>query len=307
MYLYITDSTLCLEWCGFLHLSLWVGAAPDMPPFRAALICAVCVILATWKMMHVALGSEQQKPASGTPSPPPTPAPPLVKKLRRMTFYDCDDGHHGGNRTARLFSQLVRVRGALEAAGIAHALAYGTLIGALRDGGMNPFEIDNDVVLVGRGEARLEARTLPDGFFEALWARGLIAPRSSPRRFKVCDARRDFSRRDPDSKGTMPCWGNDMDDPVYFPYTDLYKCDDPCDTEVVRIGFADTYMYIPPVAAAVAALDTEYQQGWRAPPTGEPYRGRRTESFKCGVNISDPSSFGEDPGYPIGVSPTPAG
>ena len=53
----------------------------------------------------------------------------------------------GAGRTNTLNQQLLKVIDALEELHIDYYVSFGTLIGVLRDGGMNPNEVDNDIVI----------------------------------------------------------------------------------------------------------------------------------------------------------------
>jgi hypothetical protein len=64
----------------------------------------------------------------------------LDESLEDWSWDDCDEDIQG-NRTDRLFRQLILVTEALAATNVEHLIIYGTLIGALRDRALNPHEV----------------------------------------------------------------------------------------------------------------------------------------------------------------------
>ena len=82
----------------------------------------------------------------------------LVSGKEPMNWGHCD-------RHANLETQLLRTLKAFDVCKTTVFLSYGTLIGALRDHGMNPYELDNDLLLL--------SNSLPHSCKQALYDQGL--------------------------------------------------------------------------------------------------------------------------------------
>ena len=107
-----------------------------------------------------------------------------------------------GNRSAALKSQLLRVVGALDELGVPYALGFGTLLGAVRDRGMNPMEVDNDIIV--------DRLPLTEAVRRAFRTRGLHIFTQNV--LRVCE----HGVRSPSPQAPWMGAAN------YVPYTDIY-------------------------------------------------------------------------------------
>merc|ERR1712096_138291 len=125
---------------------------------------------------------------------------------------------------------------------ITHSLAYGSLIGAIRDHTMNPYEVDNDIMLT--------TSTLPPGVFQSLFDRGYIMFKHDVGDPKYIEntiwAMCKYSKVKREALGPWNATN-------YFPYTDVYPISfigsytgvHWIDQRVKKVDFADTFMYVP--------------------------------------------------------------
>eukprot|EP01063_Lacrimia_lanifica_P015621 TRINITY_DN2230_c0_g6_i1.p1 TRINITY_DN2230_c0_g6~~TRINITY_DN2230_c0_g6_i1.p1 ORF type:complete len:355 (+),score=48.40 TRINITY_DN2230_c0_g6_i1:57-1121(+) len=236
--------------------------------------------------------------------PPGAVFSPTEAELRSMSWMDCDDGQGDGvqGRPSMLQEQLVRVRDALVACNTSHVLAYGTLIGAMRDGGANAWEVDNDLIYWPDGTwPRIDR--VPTCVLRALWERGLIVALKAADRVQICNNRPDGTQRSDAALAHPDPWGvSGVDDGhlfVYFVYTDIFRARElPAALRaapVVRRPYGGTWMFTFDDAAAEAHLDAEYGRGaWRLPPD-------RRSREKFGVDLAVASDFGPRPWYPVGL------
>lgn len=123
--------------------------------------------------------------------------------------------HAGYNRTGELLRQLLAVRDVLSMHAVRHAALFGTLLGLRRDKGMNPFEADNDVLILDV-EAIPPLRTLRVSFLTK--GMHIFSERAMPgvkdRVWRVCTAASD---RGGTAGRRPPWWGSRH----YLPWTDL--------------------------------------------------------------------------------------
>ena len=94
--------------------------------------------------------------------------------LMEDSFSLCAAWPPGANLTHLLYVQLLAVRDALDSVGIDHMLTFGSLLGLMRHGGMNPFEADNDVFLLGRPSGEVTNRRALEQLRPAFRAQGLV-------------------------------------------------------------------------------------------------------------------------------------
>ena len=171
--------------------------------------------------------------------------------------------HTSGNRTHRLFSQLVRVREALEsrlAGNLSHVVSYGTLLGLKRDHAMNKNEFDNDVT-INEPKSNIDFGSLR----KALWTRKLVLFHSGVT-WRVCDHRA-VSR----ANTTESPW---METKTYAPFTDIWmkdsvgagllEDDDAAgDWWVERVPLGSTHVFAPNQARSELILANYYSEEWR--------------------------------------------
>eukprot|EP01083_Nonionella_stella_P220434 788653_1 len=174
-----------------------------------------------------------------------------------------------GNRTDALFEQLIDIRDVFVELNVKHVVWDGTHIGAMRDHGMNPYEIDNDLLVWW---------SVPDKMvYQKLYDRGLILFEDGC--WRIC-RKRSSGRRLP-----IPPWESWWPLTVYFPYTDVYTIDwmkhfarthleqfptlksilENWDGETVKKHFADTYVFVPGENFTEQWLTARYGD-WRKPP-----------------------------------------
>mmetsp|Transcript_43501 Transcript_43501/g.85157 ORF Transcript_43501/g.85157 Transcript_43501/m.85157 type:complete len:302 (-) Transcript_43501:661-1566(-) len=167
-------------------------------------------------------------------------------EIAEPEHYHYHDWHHcnasvSNNVTNDLFEQLVKTRDALEACKQTAFILDGTLMGAWREHGMNPYEIDNDIVIYGEEPAM--------SCFKEFWIRGLVLFKSDI--WRVCTKRKGAPRKD----NSPPFAGGKH---LYFPYTDLYPYSrflqanfeqgiyDEWDGQIIKKNFGPTWMPSPP-------------------------------------------------------------
>lgn len=116
-----------------------------------------------------------------------------------MSWRNCKELRKTENIHDVLFDQLKRFVSVID--NMEYVIAYGTLLGAVRDGDMNPNEVDNDIVMKNDFSPTIELK-------KRLMAKGLIIFKDDI--YRVCDYSRSERTDDPPWK-------------TYVPYTDVYS------------------------------------------------------------------------------------
>ena len=176
------------------------------------------------------------------------------------------DRSRGDNFTHTLYGQLRDTIDGLHACGLPSFLAYGTLIGAIRDHGMNPLEVDNDVA------AAFEAGHFPTQCALELSKRGMAVATVQGLLLKLCRIAKPMPGLPPPVTSSQQLGPND-------PYTDLYtvrffqnfqRNGALWNGEISFAAFGDRSMPVP--GNAIALLDSVYTNktrnlDWRIPIT----------------------------------------
>ena len=170
-----------------------------------------------------------------------------MKQITEWNYSDCNDTV-SANRTNQLFEQLKALRNAFMKHDIAHTLAFGSLVGAIRDHMINVYEVDNDVMLI-------DPAPFPVAFYQTLFNAGYIIFKNDI--WRVCQ--HSSQRR----RANDAPWDHKKQ---YFPYTDVYPisefgkrlctiksmriraCNNSLewtDRNVKPVNFGDTFMYVP--------------------------------------------------------------
>lgn len=116
-----------------------------------------------------------------------------------MSWRNCKELGKTENVHNVLFDQLKRFVSVIDR--MEYIISYGTLLGAIRDGGMNPHEVDNDIIM------KKNFRPTVD-FKNKLMLKGLIIFKHDI--YRVCD----YSQT---KRTNAPPWKE------YVPYTDVYN------------------------------------------------------------------------------------
>lgn len=192
---------------------------------------------------------------------------PNMAALKLYFWTDCDLKYE--NRTESLRSQLIDIRDAFIASNVSHVITYGTLIGAMRDNGMNPYEVDNDIMLL--------QTTFPNKLYIELYQRGLILFEYDI--WRIC--RKKNTDEQPEVI-PIPWEGH------YFPYTDVYNkswfdsdesnMNITWDGKIIKRKWEDTFMYTTSDSYSINWLEYWYgKDRWKQPPH---------QKIKHGVDLS---------------------
>ena len=179
-----------------------------------------------------------------------------VKQINGFDWSNCNDTV-GNNRSAQLFEQLVAVRDVFIKHNVSHMIADGTLIGAMRDYGMNPHETDNDIVLL--------QDAFPFDVYSDLFERGFILFHGY-KLWHVCK----YSPKKRENKTPWDKTGK------YFVETDIYPTDwgdgyikenyfTDWNHKIIQRQFGNTFMFTVDDETADRAL-TKIYGNWRKKP-----------------------------------------
>lgn len=126
--------------------------------------------------------------------------------IYKWDWRDCEESYV--NRTDALYHQLKDLVEVLDRHNMSYIVTYGTLIGVMRDHSMNPFEVDNDILLLDDPVPYSQA------LYQDLYDHGLIMIHHEV--FRIC-RRRKRGPRDNNWDPWYPLY--------YYPYTDLNTLD----------------------------------------------------------------------------------
>lgn len=131
-----------------------------------------------------------------------TPSRPKVpKRLDKFNWRNCDD-FRGTNISHGLYLQLQKIVKAFEQTNTDYVMSFGSLLGMVRDNGINPQEVDNDFIVHKHFKPSPQV-------YKALFDHGLIMFRYDI--WRICNY-----RRTPSSDGRVPWKGR------YVIFSDVY-------------------------------------------------------------------------------------